>query len=538
MKKFLLSISCVFSCILFFAGTVCFGEEDLANAYKRGVYVRSLEQMLRLEPEEIDLATAVLIASEEWSELVNGRRYLATLDEMAYEIADRLENGKIPLNHHAIPVINKYLFDELGFHSVKEATDPNDLFLHSVLDEKEGYCLSLSVLYLSIGERIGLPLYGVVVPGHFFVRYDNDRVSFNIETTGKGGSASDEHYIKKFNVPRREYNNIYMINLDKMQTLGCFFNNLGNCYTDIGNIETAQLAFETAVEINPSLAESHTNLGNIYFQNKMIDDAIDEYKAAVKINPKDVKSHSNLGNAYTEKGWLKKAVSEYARAKRLDIKFVEPYKGLANIYVKQKKFTKAIAILNQAIKIEHRNADLYCQLGNAYSDYGKCKKALAQYKKAIKLKPNAARAYFGMGVCYNKLGKTDKEIDSYKKSMAIKPDILEVMINLGNAYFDKKDYDSAIGQYHQAIQTNPDRSDLYCNLGAAHANKDEYEKAIVAYEEAISLDDQMAQAYSGLAFVFYNLKNYEQAWENIKIAETLGADIPQDLLKAIKKRVE
>ncbi|MHC4759552.1 MAG: transglutaminase family protein, partial [Planctomycetota bacterium] len=36
------------------------------------------------------------------------------------------------------------------------------MFLHTVMDKKQGYCLSLSILYLSIGERLGLPLYGVV----------------------------------------------------------------------------------------------------------------------------------------------------------------------------------------------------------------------------------------------------------------------------------------------------------------------------------------------------------------------------------------
>ena len=67
----------------------------------------------------------------------------------------------------AIPVINDYLFNELSFKTIDKATDPYDLFLHSVMDRRQGYCLSLSVLYLSIGERLGLPLYGVVVPGHF-----------------------------------------------------------------------------------------------------------------------------------------------------------------------------------------------------------------------------------------------------------------------------------------------------------------------------------------------------------------------------------
>ncbi len=214
-------------------------EKPLANDGKAGLYAKSLDQVLRLHDNEVDLATAALIVSENWSDMVYGRRYLAKLDDMAREIRDRLDEKKIPLNYRAIPEINKYLFDEQGFDSLSEATDPNSLFLHTVLDTKKGYCLSLSILYLSIGERLGLDLYGVVVPGHFFVRYDDGRVKFNIETTSKGGTATDEQYIAKFKVPQNKSDNIYMKNLSKIQTIGCFLNNLGNSYSDVGNTKSA-----------------------------------------------------------------------------------------------------------------------------------------------------------------------------------------------------------------------------------------------------------------------------------------------------------
>jgi len=310
MRKFFLLIVCV----QIFTPMVCFGRyEALANENNSGLYARSIEQVLRLEAEEVDLATAALIISEQWSDMVHGRRYLSKLNDMAFEIRDRLGDKKPWANYRAIPVINEYLFEEQGFVSVSEASDPNDLFLHSVLERRQGYCLSLSILYLSLGERLGLPLYGVVVPGHFFVRYDDGRVRFNIETTSKGGTADDEHYISKFKVPEDAHDSIYMSSLNKIQTLGCLFNNLGNTYKDIGNIQQALAALERAVEINPSLAESHINLGNIYLKKDQINDAIYEYRAALKINPGNSKTYNNLGNAYTKKGWLGDAGPELHR---------------------------------------------------------------------------------------------------------------------------------------------------------------------------------------------------------------------------------
>jgi len=526
-----------------FAGAKCLGRyEPLANADKAGLYVRSIERMLRLEAEEVDLATAVLIISEQWNDNVLGRRYVSVIDDMAYEIRERLKAKGLKANHRAIPVINGYLFDELDFEVVKEASEPRDLFLHSVLDNKRGYCLSLSILYLSLAERLGIPLYGVVVPGHFFVRYDDGRVRFNIETTSGGGSASDEHYINKFNVPQRllvedKSRGIYMRNLDKMQTLGCFFNNLGNSYMDVGNIEQALVALERAVEINPSLAECRTNLGNIYLKKDRTEDAIYQYRTALEINPGDAKTHNNLGNAYTKTGRLDDAISEYNKSLELDPNFAEVYKNLSVVYCEKKMFGRAESVLKKAIAFEPENSRFYNQLGDVYSQMGQCEKAIVQYNKVLELASDSADAYYGLGACYNKLGMANDEIRAYKKALSIKPDMMAALVNLGNAYFAKADYDVAIEQYKKAVRIKSDDATIHYNLGAAYSNKADYEAAVVEHLRAVELEPEMADAHNGLAFAYYKLEEHELAWKHIKIAEQLGVDIAEELMTAIKRNL-
>jgi len=526
----------IFLVSLFAAAESLGRYESLANADKAGLYIRSIERVLRLEADEVDLATAVLIISEQWNDNVMGRRYVSVIDDMAYEIRERLKAGRLRANHRAIPVINKYLFDDLGFKSVKEASNPRDLFLHSVLDNKRGYCLSLSVLYLSLAERLGLPLYGVVVPGHFFVRYDNGRVRFNIETTSGGGGAADEHYINKFKVPV-DNDGIYMQNLDKMQTLGCFFNNLGNSYIDVGNIEQALVALERAVEINPSLAECRTNLGNVYLRKDRVEDAIYQYRAALQINPADAKTHNNLGNAYTKVGRLDDAISEYSESLELDPNFTEVYTNLSVVYCEKKMFATAESVLKEAIALEPRNGGFYINLGNVYNQMDQCEKAILQYNRALKLASDTAEAHYGMGLCYNKLGMVNDEIQAYKKALSIKPDMIAALANLGNAYFAKTDYDAAIEQYKKAVRVKSDDAAIHYNLGAAHSNKADYEAAVAEHLRAVELEPEMADAHNGLAFVYYKLKEYELAWKHIKIAEQLGADITEELTAAIEDKL-
>lgn len=511
--------------------------EPLANENKSGLYARSVEQVLRLRDEEVDLATAALIVSEHWSDMVYGRRYLARLDEMALEIRDRLNNRRIPADSGAIPVINEYLFNELQFKSLAEVNDPNSLFLHTVMDEKRGYCLSLSVLYLSIAERLGLPLYGVVVPGHFFVRYDDGRVRFNIETTSKGGTATDEHYINKFKVPPARYNSIYMKNLSKIQTLGCFFNNLGNSYSDIENMESALLAFERAVEINPTLSESRANLGNIYLKKGLVDEAINEYQTALQINPNDAKTHNNLGNAYTQQSSLHRAVSEYRRAIGLDPSFIDAHKNIAIVYAQQEKFGHAISSLRTAINLEPEDADCYSQLGDVYSQMNDYKAAIDQYKKALRIKRDFAEPHYGLALCYNRLGLVNDEIREYEQALAIKPNMMAALVNLGNAYYALNKYSTAIEQYKKAIKIKPNEAMVHYNLGAAYSKSKKYEDAIAAYLKAVEINPEIGDAHYGLAFGFYQAKKYELAWTHIKIAQKLGVEVTEDQIKAIKSRL-
>ena len=532
-KSFLLII-----CVLVF-GAACFGlAASLSNKDSAGLYVNSIEQVLRLDADEVDLATAVLIISEQWNDNVYGHRYIARLDEMAIEIRQRLSKKRIPMNRKAIPVINKYLFDELGFRAVAEATNPDDLFLHSVLDKKRGYCLSLSVLYLAIGERLGLPLYGVVAPGHFFVRYDDgQKVRFNIEATSNGGYAKDDYYIKEYNCPDGD-DSVYMINLDKMQTLGCFFNNLGNSYLNVGNIEQAKIAIERAIEINPTLSEARSNMGNIYMRLGRTEDAIYEYKTALWSNQNDAKIHCNLGSAYSAVGRVAEAIIEYRLSIDIDPDFADAYANLGVAYCQQQRFPEAVMWIKRAISMEPKNGDFYNQLGSAYCQQGDYRRGVSQYKISLKLKPGLAEAYCGLAVCYGYIGEDKKEVENYQKAIELEPEMVVALTGLGCVYFEKEEYDEAIELYLEVVRLLPGDVIAYRNLGAAYFNQADYGKAVQWYSRTIAIDPDIGEVHRNLAFSYYYLKDYESSLRHARIAKELGVEVQDGMIAELESKLE
>jgi regulator of sirC expression with transglutaminase-like and TPR domain len=123
-------------------------------------------------PEEgIDLAAgALLIAAEEYPQL-QVAPYLRRLDLLAERVGDRLAGENAPTV--VLQELCRVLFQEEGFRGNVDAyDDPRNSFLNDVLDRGLGIPITLGVVLLEVGWRVGLPLRGVNFPGHFLVRYE------------------------------------------------------------------------------------------------------------------------------------------------------------------------------------------------------------------------------------------------------------------------------------------------------------------------------------------------------------------------------
>lgn len=70
-----------------------------------------------------------------------------------------------------LDAMRAYLFSELHFSGDHDDYyDPRNSYLDQVVARRRGIPLTLSLLLLEVGRRIGVPLAGVAMPGHFLVR--------------------------------------------------------------------------------------------------------------------------------------------------------------------------------------------------------------------------------------------------------------------------------------------------------------------------------------------------------------------------------
>jgi len=115
---------------------------------------------------EIDLAGAALaVARIEHPDLIP-ERSLERLDELARRSAAT----KVGDRRRALERLCGFLFDELGFRgNADDYYDPRNSCLNDVLDRRLGIPITLSVLVMEVGRRVGLEIQGIGLPGHFCV---------------------------------------------------------------------------------------------------------------------------------------------------------------------------------------------------------------------------------------------------------------------------------------------------------------------------------------------------------------------------------
>src|SRR4051812_17078003 len=85
--------------------------------------------------------------------------------------------------------LHEYLFDELKFNgSSDDYYDPKNSYLPSVIKSKRGLPITLSLLYKLVGDRLGLRVHGIGLPGHFLcaVETEDDGTAMLIDPFGGG----------------------------------------------------------------------------------------------------------------------------------------------------------------------------------------------------------------------------------------------------------------------------------------------------------------------------------------------------------------
>jgi tetratricopeptide (TPR) repeat protein len=155
--------------------------------------------------------------------------------------------------------------------------------------------------------------------------------------------------------------------------------------------------YKEFLETNPNLYQVHINVGNCYKELGELDSAIAAYQTMLDKTTEEKGSFEGDQNA--------------ARA----------LAGLGQVYIEKNDIEKAMDYLQQAFSIFPDDENMAFRLGEILFTQAKAAEAIVYYDKAIAIKSDWAPPYRQKGYAYLNLADYKRAVESFKKFLELAP---------------------------------------------------------------------------------------------------------------------
>lgn len=171
---------------------------------------------------------------------------------------------------------------------------PENRYLHNYLISRRGNCITMPVLFMILGQRIGLDLTLAEAPLHLLVKYKDDSGKvWNLEATSGAGFARDSHYRKELPMTDKAVEaGTYLRALSKEEVTAIMASFLVEHFMKTGRYEEAIIAANVILRHHPRFAYVLVHKGSAYSQI-LSRDILAKYKGESEMTP-DVKAYADM----------------------------------------------------------------------------------------------------------------------------------------------------------------------------------------------------------------------------------------------------
>jgi len=232
-------------------------------------------ELVSRPPEQIPLDEAALLIAAHARPALNLEVELGRLDDLAADCAAP-----------TLDALSLRLFGELGIAGdVVNYYDPRNSCLDQVVTRRRGMPITLSVLAIVIGERLGVALTGIGMPGHFLVRsVDDDAVFF--DAFGGGVTLDKVRCIDMFHRLHGadvEFDSSYLDAVGPDLIVARMLGNLRRSYLACGDSAGMLWVLKLASLLPDSTPEDHADLASLQKSVGRFDEAATSYAVAASL---------------------------------------------------------------------------------------------------------------------------------------------------------------------------------------------------------------------------------------------------------------
>jgi len=187
-------------------------------------------------PDDIDLEKSVLLLMQFGHPSADPEKIRQQLDQLAEGLAPKIKSEE-PASQ-ILGQLTDYLFRQRGFHGNQDNyIDPDNSYFDTVLKNKTGLPITLSVLCILIGQRLQIPIVGIGLPYHFIAKYNSVSDPILFDPFHRGRILTPEkcsEMVRGFGV---QFEDHYLFPVTHREILARMIQNLVNIYQKLGEEE-------------------------------------------------------------------------------------------------------------------------------------------------------------------------------------------------------------------------------------------------------------------------------------------------------------
>jgi len=235
-----------------------------------------------LQPDDLyslpDMATTKVLIDTLVDPSIDIKSTLAELESLSDDVQKMYSPSASDFEKYQ--ALRKYLYEPGEWNNNNpfhyDLNDPlgtnvESKLISTYLKTRKGNCVSMPILFLIIGEKIGLDLTLSTAPLHIFIRFkdkDTDKV-YNIETTSGGHPARTEWIVKNFPLTKESVaNGVYLKSLSRKEVVSVMLSVVIDFYMETQQYNQASGAGQLSIKHYPTYAYAMVKIGSAYYRER------------------------------------------------------------------------------------------------------------------------------------------------------------------------------------------------------------------------------------------------------------------------------
>jgi len=279
------------------------------------------------------------------------------------------------------------------------------------------------------------------------------------------------------------------------------------------NYPGAVVAYNKALELDPTIKGLRVNLGLALFKEAQFKEALPVLKAAAVDSPQDARPKLLIAMISYGMSQYEEAIPYFEQSVNDSPDNLHLRMLLAESCLRVKRYECTLEEYKEILIRQPESAEAYMLAGEAFDGLGENAKAIEQFQHAATIAPHQINIHFGLGYLYWEKGQLVPAQQEFALELANDPNHVQALAYLGDIAIKNHQETLATSYLKRAIAQPGAGRLAYLDLGILNAEAKQFVEARSNFEQAIRMNPNAFDAHWRLARL-YEAMGQRELWQH------------------------